>query len=177
MPTSSTPSVGAPRRSHGRGVRLVAGHTIRVGGGLRSAGGRRGESPSSYEGHDSTPGASWPRAILRHWGMRRWYVCMVDGNLPDRPRCTMFAHPCGDIPQERRQEGHRVAPSPGGVRGPSLWPSTLKPSCWCCALVSETRWGRWRSFQNADRVERSARRRSALGSAGAGVGAGVGRPA
>ena len=145
MPTLVDTQCGRSRRSHGRGVRLIAGHTIRVGGGLRLAGGRRGDHRRAMRATIRPRGAELASCNPSPLGDAT-LVCMVDGNLPDRPRCTMFAHPCGDIPQERRQEGHRVAPSPGGVRGPSLWPSTSQAFLLVLRPGVRNAVGRWRSL-------------------------------
>jgi hypothetical protein len=78
-----------------------------------------------------------PSTVLRQSRDQPWYAGMVDRNVADRPRC-----PCSPtVRQQDRQTAPAAtrraigSPRPPAAKGPSLWPSTLERSFWCCALA------------------------------------------
>jgi len=80
-----------------------------------------------------------PTAVLANRGMGLWYSCTIDGNFRIAQSVPYSPNRAAAEPADRTsgdQEGHRVAPPPGGVKGPSLWPSTLKRRCPCCTLAA-----------------------------------------
>jgi hypothetical protein len=80
-----------------------------------------------------------PTAVLANRGMGLWYPCTIDGNFRIAQTAPCSPNRAAAEPADRTsgdQEGHRVAPPPGGAKGPSLWPSTLKRRCPCCTLAA-----------------------------------------
>jgi hypothetical protein len=103
--------VRLPRPGRSPGCR----HTIRVEGGLGLA--STGSQPVRRRTYCNP-------SPLR--GMRPWYACTIDGNFRLAQAAPCSPNRAAVEPADRMgdEEGHGIAPSPGGAKGPSLWPST-----------------------------------------------------
>ena len=114
-------------------------------------------APGELTGHPTGPGSpvGWGSRPARRGAKGSWWPwrdgtlarCAVDQNVPDHPRCTMFAN-CAAADRQPAQVAARRAIGPLELchppvaQGPSLWPSTLERSFPLgCALAAQAQSG------------------------------------